>query len=126
VEREHGFPLHLCIFLSKVKMDLETVKRKLTEERAALLAREIPVPETARGDEGDMAAMAQVQEQSMRLANDQKVRLKQIDQVLARIAAGKYGICMTCGKPIPPERMDANPLATMCISCQSKSEKKRK
>jgi RNA polymerase-binding protein DksA len=108
------------------KMDLETVKRKLADERVALLAREIPAPETARGDEGDMAAMAQVQEQSMRLASDQKQRLAQIDQVLARIAAGRYGICDTCGKPIPSERMEANPLATMCISCQSKSEKKRK
>ena len=107
-------------------MDLEAVKKKLVEERVALLARKIPAPETARGDEGDMAAMAQVQEQSMRLAVDQKQRLAQIDQVLARIATGKYGICDSCGKPIPAERMEANPLATMCISCQSKSEKKRK
>ena len=115
-----------CIFLGKVKMDIETIKKKLANERATLLARDIPAPEMVRGDEGDMAAGAQAKEQSMWLANDQKVRLKQIDQVLARIEVGKYGICDSCGKPIPAERMEANPLATMCISCQSKSEKKRK
>jgi RNA polymerase-binding protein DksA len=91
-----------------------------------LLARAIPPPEPARGDEGDLAAMAQAKEQSQWLANDQKLRLAEIDKVLARIDTGKYGICDLCGKPIAAERMEANPHATMCISCQSKSEKKRK
>lgn len=107
-------------------MNLETVKRKLAEERATLLAREIPAPEFARGDEGDLAGAEQAKERSLWLANDQKQRLAQIDHVLARIEAGKYGICDSCGKPIPVERMEANPLATMDIACQSKSEKKRK
>jgi RNA polymerase-binding protein DksA len=107
-------------------IDLQAVRKNLEEERAHLLLRSIPPPEPARGDEADMAAMAQAREQSQWLANDQKQRLAQIDQVLARIAAGKYGICDLCGKPIAPERLEANPQATMCIGCQSKSEKKRK
>jgi RNA polymerase-binding transcription factor DksA len=107
-------------------MDLKAVKKKLAEERAMLMARNIPAPEFVRGDEGDMSAGAQAKEQSMWLANDQKVRLKQIDLVLGRIEANQYGICDVCGKAIPDERMEANPLATMCIACQSKSEKKRK
>ena len=107
-------------------LDIEAVRRKLEEERAQLLSRSIPPPEAARGDEADLAAMAQAKEQLLWLANDQKQRLAQIDQALARIAAGKYGICDRCGKPIAPERMEAMPHATMCIECQSKLEKKRK
>lgn len=109
-----------------MSIDLGSVQKKLEEERAQLLARSIPPPELAKGDEADLAAMAQAREQSQWLENDQKQRLAQIDQVLARIAAGKYGVCEVCGKPIAPERLEAMPQATMCIGCQSKSEKKRK
>jgi RNA polymerase-binding transcription factor len=107
-------------------LDIETVRKKLEEERAQLLARSIPPPEIARGDEADLAAMEQAKERALWLANDQKQRLAQIDQALARIAAGTYGICDICGQPIAPERMEANPLATLCIEDQAKLEKKRK
>ena len=109
-----------------MSFDLEAIRRKLEDERAQLLARSIPVPEIARGDEADLAAMEQAKEQSRWLADDQRKRLAQIDLVLARIDAGKYGICDNCGKPIAPERLEAMPHATLCITCQSKLEKKRK
>jgi len=109
-----------------MSMDLAAVRRKLEEERASLLARSIPPPEVARGDEADLAAMEQAKERARWLANDQKQRLAQIDQALARIDAGTYGICDACGKPIAPERMEANPLAMLCIEDQAKVEKKRK
>jgi DnaK suppressor protein len=107
-------------------LDIQAIKNKLEEERARIMARAIPLPEPAKGDEADLAAMAQAREQAQWLANDQKQRLAQIDQALARIAGGKYGICDLCGKPIAVERMEAVPQAVLCIECQSKSEKKRK
>lgn len=106
--------------------DPAVLKQKLEEERAQLMARSIPQPEPSRGDEADLAAMAQAQEQARWLENDQKQRLAEIDKVLARIAAGTYGICDNCGQPISPERLEAKPHATLCIACQSKLEKKRK
>lgn len=106
-------------------LDIEAIRRKLEEERALLLARPIPPVEAAKGDEADLAATAQAKERAMWLANDQKQRLAQVDQALARIAEGTYGICDNCAKPIAPERMEANPHATLCIQCQSKSEKRQ-
>lgn len=107
-------------------LDLKAVRAQLEEEREQLLARSIPSPEIARGDEADLAAMEQAKERALWLANDQKQHLTQINQALARMAAGTYGICDVCGKPIAPERMEANPLATLCIEDQAKLEKKRK
>ncbi len=107
-------------------MDIDAIRKKLEDERALLLSRSIPPPEVARGDEADLAAMAQAKEQSQWLAKDQKQRLAQINQALERIAAGKYGICDHCGKPIAPERMEAVPHAVLCIECQAKTEKKRR
>lgn len=110
----------------KTSLDVEAVRKKLEEERVQLLARPIPPVEAAKGDEADLATMQQAKEQSMWLANDQKRRLAQIDRALARIDAGKYGICDNCGQPIAPERMEAIPDAMLCIACQAKLEKKRK
>lgn len=107
-------------------IDLEAVRKKLEAEREQLLARSIPPPEIARGDEADLATMAQAKEQSRWLENDQKKRLAQIDQALARIASGKYGVCDNCGNPIAPARLEVMPHATLCINCQSKLEKKKK
>jgi RNA polymerase-binding protein DksA len=107
-------------------LDFQALRKQLEEERTQLRARAIPEPEPAKGDEADMAAMHQAREQARWLENDQKQRLAEIDKVLARIAAGQYGICESCGKSIAPERLQAKPQATLCIECQSKLEKKRK
>ena len=44
-------------------------------------------------------------------------RLGEVDAALARVAAGTYGTCTTCGRPIPPERLDARPAAATCVGC---------
>jgi len=49
--------------------------------------------------------------------------LAEIDEALARIEAGTYGTCVTCGKEIPLERLEALPYATQCIDCRRKAER---
>lgn len=44
-------------------------------------------------------------------------RLAEVDAALARIAAGSYGVCTACGRPIPPARLDARPAAATCVGC---------
>jgi RNA polymerase-binding transcription factor DksA len=46
-----------------------------------------------------------------------------ITDALARMEAGTYGVCETCGKPIPVKRLQAYPAATHDVECQSKLEK---
>lgn len=41
-------------------------------------------------------------------------RLREVDRALARIKAGNYGSCETDGKPIPLERLHANPATRWC------------
>ena len=40
-----------------------------------------------------------------------------IDEALARIAEGTYGICAGCGERIPAARLEALPAATRCVNC---------
>jgi RNA polymerase-binding transcription factor DksA len=42
--------------------------------------------------------------------------VREIDAALARIAAGSYGLCAVCGRPIPEERLDVLPYATLCVA----------
>lgn len=51
--------------------------------------------------------------------------LRAIEYALARIRAGSYGICRSCGEPIPEERLEAIPETPLCIECQSRAEEAR-
>ena len=45
-------------------------------------------------------------------------RIAEIEAVQARIRAGTYGSCDTCGVAIPEERLEALPEAVHCLDCQ--------
>jgi len=105
------------------------------DARAALLGeRERVLTELAEGKveaPGQMtygsqaAAASHVFEQQRDLAlhdrNSQHLAL--IDEALARIDAGSYGRCASCGKPIAAERLEALPWAALCIDCQRSSRR---
>jgi DnaK suppressor protein len=44
-------------------------------------------------------------------------RLTDLDDALASLEAGSYGVCERCGRPIPPERLAARPAARTCVAC---------
>ena len=50
--------------------------------------------------------------------------LAEIEAALKRIEEGTYGLCSNCGKPIPEERLEALPWATLCIDCQRERERR--
>lgn len=51
------------------------------------------------------------------LAEAAASELRQVDDALARMDAGTYGICARCGRPIPPARLEVRPFATHCVAC---------
>jgi RNA polymerase-binding transcription factor DksA len=46
--------------------------------------------------------------------------LNEIDDALGKLEAGTYGLCESCGAPIPEARLEAMPSARLCIACASK------
>lgn len=48
--------------------------------------------------------------------------IRECEYALARIADGEYGCCAGCRDEIELNRLTANPVATLCVSCQSKEE----
>lgn len=47
--------------------------------------------------------------------------LGKVERALDNIERGTYGICESCGKPIPMARLDVLPYVTLCVDCARKS-----
>jgi DnaK suppressor protein len=63
------------------------------------------------------ATIAFERQQVVALLEQAQRRLADVDAALARRAAGNYGRCETCGRPIGAERLEARPAARTCIDC---------
>ena len=51
--------------------------------------------------------------------------LAELDRALERAAAGTYGVCARCGRPIGAARLAARPTAELCIDCARAAEARR-
>ncbi|TDN56629.1 TraR/DksA family transcriptional regulator [Azoarcus indigens] len=73
-------------------------------------------------DPNDRAS--QESELALELRNRDRERrlIKKIDEALARIEAGEYGYCDSCGVEIGLKRLEARPTATLCIDCKTLEE----
>lgn len=78
-------------------------------------------------DPKDLADVAadDIDRKTLEALNAQDVkRIRLIDSALSRIKNGRYGLCMSCGKKIPRERLEAIPYVLMCIDCKSTDERR--
>ncbi len=44
-------------------------------------------------------------------------RVRDVEAALASVDAGGYGICVRCGEPIAPGRLEYSPTADRCVRC---------
>jgi RNA polymerase-binding transcription factor DksA len=47
--------------------------------------------------------------------------VRRFDDALVRWDAGTYGVCASCGKPVPPGRLEVRPFAELCVPCAEKA-----
>jgi DnaK suppressor protein len=71
-------------------------------------------------EEGGEGGTANVdRELDLHLSAQAHAAVEEIDAAMAKIAAGTYGACESCGSPIPMARLEALPHARLCVSCKS-------
>ena len=106
--------------------DLQRYKRLLLtklEELSATRDKAETVVPGAGGWQGDVAdqansdAEAQLQ---IRLHQTDGPLLKAIENALARIRAGSFGVCEACEQPIAKARLEAVPWTRHCRDCKEK------
>jgi DnaK suppressor protein len=109
-----------------VTVDLEERRGELLQLRERLVAAaEGILPDeddegeinSAAGDQhiADHASDMLEREIDWSLEGNAERILVEIDDALARIDEGTYGLCTVCGEPIPDERLRAVPYATLCV-----------
>ncbi|MBX7232792.1 MAG: TraR/DksA C4-type zinc finger protein [Caldilineales bacterium] len=105
-----------------------TIEREpLLNQRAELISDIQLLKESLQGevdvdlDEGDPDVIER--EKSAALLSTLEASLASVEDALRAIDRGSYGVCERCGKPIPPERLEVKPDATMCVSCQTEVER---
>ena len=78
-----------------------------------------------RGSEDDDGSDAFIRLQNLSQVDSQNKVIQQIDEALARIQEGTYGICEMCGQLIRKPRLLNLPFVHTCMECQSAMEENR-
>ncbi len=73
-------------------------------------------------DEAEVASNDLSNNLSIHLHERSMKALLEIDKSLNKIAQGTYGECEGCGDTISAKRLQARPLAPLCISCMEERE----
>jgi len=107
--------------LAELRAALLAEQQELADERERLMeaVRAYTQDSEGHGDYGDnpadQATEVFEQEKDLALVDALTARSEQVAHALRRMDEGTYGICEVCGQPIPIERLEALPSATLCI-----------
>ena len=108
----------------KRRNDLLAILRRLRDEAYEGIARyrqdQSEEKESSPGDEMDAARASAAVDTHANLIDRAESRLRLIDEALARVDNGTYGICADCGDEIGLQRLKVLPFAVRCVDCESR------
>lgn len=81
---------------------------------------------TIFADPNDRASQESDMALELRNRDRERKLIKKIDETIAKIDAGEYGYCDSCGVEIGLKRLEARPTATLCIDCKTLDELREK
>ena len=100
--------LHVERLLASKRQEIVT---RLEQHRAGVLIEREP------DDEGAEAHHNYSREFALTTLERERRTLSEIEQALARVKKGEYGVCPLCGKRLPEARLRAIPWAKLCVPC---------
>jgi DnaK suppressor protein len=112
-----------------------TVLKAILEQRRAELAgaghdevtagaRDLAVQEVETSP-ADKATVRLLNDLALEAAGHNATQLRSVRYALAKFDDGSYGECEECGNPIGFSRLQARPEARLCITCQTRAEKRQ-
>ncbi len=112
------------------KREVERYRHLLEAQLAEVLAQEQHAPEDLAGPEGeelpdpaDRATAEEERSRNLRLHDRERRLEEKIRGAIARLEAGTFGRCTSCGAAIPPERLRARPVTDLCVACKAEAER---
>ena len=104
---------------------LENWRNELFRESARLLI-ELQETELQEPDLNDRASKEMEQLIDMHSRDRIRKLIDKIDAALERIKRGTFGYCLVTGEPIGLLRLNARPVATLCLEEQEKRERRER
>lgn len=108
--------------IRKILVNLKIERKRLLDEQEQLRASGLPSEGRREGSPygkwEEEATESFELERRLALGWQIEEQLLDIENTLFKIAAGKYGLCESCGKPIESVRLQILPQARACISCK--------
>jgi DnaK suppressor protein len=112
------------------KRDLDKFRKILQEQREQLLRNaaravsgDVHLDPDDFPDEIDTASSESNLSFTGRLRERERGLLNKIEQAIEKIEGGLYGACENCGEEIGMKRLEARPVAELCIDCKAEQEK---
>jgi DnaK suppressor protein len=112
------------------KAFLKKSREKLLEMRMQLLRsvqQELAEGRDQTKDEGmdtyDLASESRDREINVILTDRDRGKMEAIEDALARVEDGTYGVCDSCETDIAEARLEALPFTRLCVNCQAEREK---
>lgn len=73
-------------------------------------------------DPTDRATMESDRNLTLRIRDRERKLRNKIEDALARLEDGTFGICEVCEEEIDYARLEARPVTTLCINCKAEQE----
>jgi DnaK suppressor protein len=108
--------------------DLEYFRKVLTRRQEDLCKQadvtftDLQEPIVKAIDHVDQASLQATRDFTLRIRDRESSLIDKINQSLARIEEGTFGICDMCGEKISIQRLKARPVTNFCITCKTKME----
>jgi DnaK suppressor protein len=77
-------------------------------------------------DPNDRATLESEFALELRTRDRERKLIRKIEEALSRIEDGSYGYCNETGEPIGVKRLEARPVATLCLEAQERRERREK
>ena len=111
--------------LEYFRQKLETWREELIEEsRETISHLQHEVRDV--GDEAERATRETENSLELRTRDRYRKLIRKIDKAIIRIEEGEYGFCEETGEEIGLARLEARPIATLCLDAQERWELRQK
>ena len=120
-KEEYMDPRHLAYFRAKLQKWREDLveESKQTIDNLRDEVRDV-------GDEAERATRETENSLELRTRDRYRKLIAKIDKALKRIEEGRYGFCEETDEEIGLDRLEARPIATLCLDAQERWEHRQK